>query len=401
MLNGNRLKIGIVTYFLNVGGVESVMLSLGQELKRRGFDVTYIETLHKGDWSDYFMDLGMSVVTVPVNKISSKKRHTKKIAVELNKFDLLIINDAPYAVSALGLLRPEIFSVTVLHNAIDSMITNTLGYNNQVNCAIGITPSLCSLLKKRTDNIRSIKYIPNGVEVSKIVRRINSNNKNKILYLGRIEHKQKGVLFLPEIFKRIYLTNPSVTLTVIGDGPDLVKLKNLVEAESFSHAVTFKGSLNREQVDLELNKSGILLMPSFFEGHPISLLEAMSKGLVPVVSLIKGHTDIIVAHNYNGMLCEIGDIDDFAKQCLLLLNNEILYDQLSEAAENDIINKFSIQKMCDSYLKLFDNSYDNKINRTSKIDLLLLGDYPRLPYILIRPFRKINRMFMKLFNESI
>ena len=143
------MKIGIVTYFLNVGGVESVMFGLGLELRARGFEVTYVETLRRGDWSDYFREKGMRVVTLPENKALSRVYHTKKVAVELNKFDFLIINDAPYAVSALGLLRPDITSVTVLHNAIESMIINAWGYDNQVNASIGITRSLCSALSER------------------------------------------------------------------------------------------------------------------------------------------------------------------------------------------------------------------------------------------------------------
>ncbi len=386
------MKIGIITYYLNVGGVESVMFSLGRELKSRGFDVTYLETVHKGDWSDYFRNSGMSVVTIPINKLFSKTHHVKKIAVELNKYDFLIINDAPYAVSALGLLRPEVISVTVLHNPIEGMVLNALGFLNQVDSAIGITPSLCSMLKKRTDNIERVKYIGNGVKVSKIFRPINSINKKRILYLGRIEHNQKGVLYLPEIFKRIYAEDTSVTLTIIGDGPDLFKLKKLIEIENFSHAVAFKGKLDQEQVEIELNNHGILLMPSFFEGHPISLLEAMSKGLVPVVSLIEGHTDIIVEHNHNGKLCKIGNVEDFAKQCSTLLKDKTVYDKLSEAAEYDVINKFSIQKMADSYLTLYQNQ-TRKILRTNTIDRRLLNGYVDMPFLLIRPFRKILRIF--------
>jgi glycosyltransferase involved in cell wall biosynthesis len=385
------MRIGIITYFLNVGGVESVMLSLGRELKSRGLDVTYVETVKKGDWSDYFRNSGMSVVTIPINKLFSKTHHVKKIAVELNQYDFLIINDAPYAVSALGLLKPEIISVTVLHNAIESMIVNALGFMNQVDSAIGITPSLCSMLKKRTDNVERIKYIGNGVKVSKIFRPINSINKKRILYLGRIEHNQKGVLYLPEIFKRIYAEDTSVTLTIIGDGPDLFKLKKLIEVENFSHAVVFKGKLDQEQVEIELNNHGILLMPSFFEGHPISLLEAMSKGLVPVVSLIEGHTDIIVEHEHNGKLCEIGNVEDFAKQCSLLLKDKTVYDMLSEAAVSDINDKFSIQKMADSYLETYQKNL-RIVKRSNTIDKEILMGFVDTPFFLIRPIRKIKTM---------
>lgn len=385
------MRIGIITYFLNVGGVESVMLSLGRELKSRGLDVTYVETVKKGDWSDYFRNSGMSVVTIPINKLFSKTHHIKKIAVELNQYDFLIINDAPYAVSVLGLLKPEIISVTVLHNAIESMIVNALGFMNQVDSAIGITPSLCSMLKERTDNVERIKYIGNGVKVSKIFRPINSINKKRILYLGRIEHNQKGVLYLPEIFKKIYAEDTSVTLTIIGDGPDLFKLKKLIEGENFSHAVVFKGKLDQEQVEIELNNHGILLMPSFFEGHPISLLEAMSKGLVPVVSLIEGHTDIIVEHEHNGKLCEIGNVEDFAKQCSLLLKDKTVYDILSEAAVSDINDKFSIQKMADSYLETYQKNL-RIVKRSNTIDKEILMGFVDTPFFLIRPIRKIKKM---------
>lgn len=386
------MKIGIITYYLNVGGVESVMLSLGRELKSRGFDVTYVETVHKGDWSDYFRNSGMSVVTIPINKLFSKTHHVKKIAVELNKYDFLIINDAPYAVSALGLLRPEVISVTVLHNPIEGMVLNALGFLNQVNFAIGITYSLCSMLRKKEERDGIIKHIANGVEVSNKLKTIEEKNIKKILFLGRIEHKQKGVLHLPEIFEKVYSSDKYVTLTVVGDGPDLNELKQLVKNRDFSSSIFFKGSLDREQVIKELENHGILLMPSYYEGHPITLLEAMSEGVVPVVSKIIGHTDVIVNHNQNGLLCEIGAVEEFAINCLKLVTNNTLYKSLSTEAQSDMLNKFSIQKMADSYLGLYQNQTKSTV-RTNTIDRRLLNGYVDIPFLLIRPFRKIWTIF--------
>lgn len=385
------MKIAIVSYYFNVGGIEKVMLSLGKQFDKLGHDVSYIETHSKGEWSDYMSNTGLDVITFTLNNFNTKKNHISNIAKVLDNYDFLIINDSPYAVAGLSLIRPEIFSLTVLHLNIQSMLNNAIGNLSQVNCAVGITLSLTHEINLRKNKELTVKHIPNGVEIPVVSDNFNNRNLH-LLYLGRIDDKQKGIFRLPYIFEEIFKNNNKVKFTIVGDGPDMQKLKFDFENKQCFKNVRFTGAINPAEVNLELERHGVLIMPSNFEGHPISLLEAMSFGVVPVVSRLKGHTDVIVDESVNGYLCDVENIDSFVESANILIENKNDFCLMSKNAVEKVKQDFSIEKMANKYLEAF----NPKINkRSNKIDEKLIHYYSSVPFILIRYIRFFLKFFYK------
>ncbi len=95
------------------------------------------------------------------------------------------------------------------------------------------------------------------------------------------------------------IKSTNIGLDIVGSGEDLKNIKDYVKKNNID--VKFLGVVPNDQVSEILNKYSIFVLPSFYEGNPKVLLEAMSCGLAVVGSNIPGINKIIV-NNYNGVL---------------------------------------------------------------------------------------------------
>lgn len=87
---------------------------------------------------------------------------------------------------------------------------------------------------------------------------------------------------------------------LIGDGDNRSHLEKLaIENRS---KVTFAGVMMQNQIPFELNRSMAFILPSFYEGHPKALIEAMACGLPVIGTNVPGVRELIV-HGKTGLLC--------------------------------------------------------------------------------------------------
>jgi len=397
------MKIGIVTYSLMIGGIETVIFNQAKYFKQKGYEVTVIETLKKGVWRDYFIENDIKVLSIGTHSFVSKIKHAKKIANELKDFDVLFIHDAPYAQSILGCLPESLIAFPILHSSPNSMIKNAISNSQQWNKLIYVSPYLKDLLLNTNEVVdNNLALISNGIQIPNI-NPIDQNLKTgrKIIFIGRLEHQEKAILFLPDIIKSIISRCEIDVVNVYGDGSSKEALQNRIEELSLSKTIILNGPIDHNDVYKVLQQHDYMFMPSFFEGHPIVLLEAMACKTIPFVSNLVGRTDFVVEQGKNGFLCKAADIDDFSKIFISALERTDLHE-IRDNARETIINRFSIESMGSAYLNLILDEVKNPktIVRSNKIEVDILGDLPYLPMILIRPVRKILRL-MNLWNEKV
>lgn len=149
-------------------------------------------------------------------------------------------------------------------------------------------------------NIKSdkIKIIPNGVDVQLFNVLLDVKKEpGRILFVGRLI-KQKNLFSLLEALQGV----KGAYLVIIGKGylkEDLVR-----RARDYEINVTFIDKIGNEDLPIEYNKSQLFILPSFFEGNPKVLLEAMACGLPVICTDVYGINNI-VKHEHNGLLCKI------------------------------------------------------------------------------------------------
>ena len=93
-------------------------------------------------------------------------------------------------------------------------------------------------------------------------------------------------------------------------------------------------------------------MTSLWEGLPISTIEALSCGLVPIVNDVDGQREII-KDGFNGFLIKPHDIKSIEEKILLLINNPDLKNKMSDNAKNSIDYTFSIDHMIKQHEDLY------------------------------------------------
>jgi len=122
-------------------------------------------------------------------------------------------------------------------------------------------------------------------------KRFNERKKYKYIFVGRIV-KDKGIYSILETLDLLGLLDE---LIVIGDGCELNNLKSKYPE------VRFLRAMSNEKVLKYLQASEFIISDSIIEGLPFSIIEAMSFGVVPILSSVDGHTDLVL-NNHNGFL---------------------------------------------------------------------------------------------------
>lgn len=342
-------------YFVrpHIGGTYTVFKQLREGLAVFGIEVCWLamghsETLSDPEWFPEFA-LGSSVNT---DGLATERDQARALAAALGAggYDGVFINVLSDRVQTnIARYLPEkIMRVMIVHNITAGTYAAALSIKDHVHAAIGVSERI------RSDLVRMLGFpkdrtfaIPHAADTrsSKNLERISRVREPlRVVFLGRIEDASKGVYWLPDILDRL---DASIHLTVAGDGPDLPALR----AKLACHAgrVTILGAVHPKEVHKLLVQQDVLIMPSRFEGFGLTLTEAMAVGCIPVVSRIRGVTDMIVDDGVNGFLFAIGNVQEAARIISEIAANPEASRLLSQAARRKAENDFTIDIMARRY----------------------------------------------------
>ena len=146
-----------------------------------------------------------------------------------------------------------------------------------------------------------------------------SFKKKQILFLGEIGER-KGCFDIPAIYAEVLKKQKNVPLLICGDG-ESEKMNRLFREKHIEDAVSFLGWVRGEEKERLLMESAIFLFPSYNEGMPMALLEAMAYGLAVVTTNVGGIPKLI-DNGIDGYICEPGDILGIAEKVTELMKND-------------------------------------------------------------------------------
>lgn len=142
---------------------------------------------------------------------------------------------------------------------------------------------------------------------------------NSLLFVGRLA-AVKGVPILLEAVKRLRQDHPEVTLTLIGDGPERPQLEAEAKALGLADGVAFLGYKSQSDVAEALQHTDALVLPSFAEGVPVVLMEAMAAALPVVTTQIAGIPEL-VQDGVSGHLVPPGNVDALTAALAVVLGD--------------------------------------------------------------------------------
>jgi glycosyltransferase involved in cell wall biosynthesis len=158
------------------------------------------------------------------------------------------------------------------------------------------------LIEKMPDSAGKVRVVLNGVGAE---FRPSDDSTSRIVFVGSLIPR-KGVSDLIRAFAR--LRDPDATLSIIGDGPERDRLVALAKSLDVGGRVEFVGQVAPDRVSAHLASSSIFVLPSYSEGRPNVLLEAMACGTAVIATRIDGVTDT-VSEGEHAWLFEPGDVE--------------------------------------------------------------------------------------------
>ncbi len=204
-----------------------------------------------------------------------------------------------------------------------------------------------------------------GKNMTTIYNTIETKNTNKIVDSRLLSLKEqgyfivaqisrlvdyKGIYDFIEVAKRTALENKKIKFVLLGDGPELKNIKEVIKKENLEDFIYLLGP--KDNVIEHLKYIDILLLCSYIEGLPLTPLEAFSKG-VPVIATNIDGTNEEIEDGYNGYLVEMKDVETFKEKILKLYNDKVGYNCMKSNCIETFNIKFNNKIYYDAHLKAY------------------------------------------------
>ena len=223
-----------------------------------------------------------------------------------------------------------------------------------------------------------IKVIPNGVDIRKFTLSSEDNNwiKQKkgyfkerkiLLFVGSVM-ESKGIKELLEAFDRVSSNRDNLLLILIGR----MTRKDYIDhhIKSLNGNIRLLGPVKHERLKLWMNLCDMFLLPSYNEGLPVSMLEAMACGKPVIVSDVGGISEV-VRDKENGLLIEPKDVDSLVKAINFLLDNPDKARELGEKAKRVIFENYTwiknAERTIDVYREILESKSDHKLEKNINV----------------------------------
>lgn len=296
-------------------------------------------------------------------------------------------------------LPAGVLRIGVFHDFLSPPLYFAERYKSVLDHCIVIAPYLKQAIQKRYKNI-PCSYLQHGIPISKLPpRNPNYNKPLRILYYGRLENISKGVKTFPCIVKALQQLRIAFSFTIHGSGPEENFLKTSFSQETRLGIVSFSKPVKYKVLLKIIRKHDIFLLASNYEGGPLTLLESMSLGLVPVCGDIPGLVQEVITRKNGFRVCR-SDPNSFAEAIWRLDVDRNLLEKMSKSARQKITQAFSAKAMAIRYINFLRPLfvYSSSIRWKKKICVQPILRHDKFSVFLIS---QDWRRFFKFFNYKL
>lgn len=307
-------------------------------------------------WEDAYVDEGC--VQLAPNYLSMKRQAQvfTNWCID-NDIDCVMAINSEGILSALPHLPAHIRVLSRCANAFDHGYRITMSGRERLAQIIALTPRLRDdLVADYGADPEKVVLIPNGIDASKFEEAAQqmrgTGARLELGFLGRLEHTQKGVMYLPGIVDALHTRSVPFRLRIAGKGVDRARMEEAMATHVAEGRVDFMGALTPAEIPQFLGETDVYLFTSHFEGCPNALLEAMMAGCVPVSGLIAGITDFLIKTGRTGFIEKLGDAEGFAEAIAALHADRAQLVSLSRAVGLEARARYTDEVAADAYATL-------------------------------------------------
>jgi L-malate glycosyltransferase len=370
----SKTKLLFVLLQLDAGGAERVVLDLARNIDKTLFDI-YVVSFSQGDLYDDF-----SAVCTKLFHVHRRGGYDfgamMRIGHIIKKYSIDVVNAhhyAPFFYSYLGSTIfnrsrlfftvhsvPELVNMPIIHKHVCELLCY------RANGIIGISNEISlSIRKAFPSHLSKVIYIPNAVNVDlfsapvdRDAVRAELNIPSDAALVGMIAnfHKVKNHLCLIKAFDTLRQKHPHLRLVLVGKGfPDFPEtsesnMKAMINLFRLEDSIILTGY--RHDISRLLKAFDIFCLPSFSEGLPVSILEAMAARIPVVGSDVQGIREVISPEN-TGLLFPSNDHVSLAAQLERLITDAELRVRLQEKAFDFVSQNHGMRQWISRYQDLF------------------------------------------------
>ena len=349
----------VIPYFC-FGGAETMCENLTYALAAMGHEVTVVSLyneqtpiarrMEQAGVRILYLDkkLGLDLSMIP--KLMKIMRREKPDAVHTH---LDVIKYAVAAARLCGIRRCVHTVHNVAHKEAEGRLQkwlNTVYFKLGLSVPVALSPEVRNTIVSFYGlKEEQVPMIYNGVDLGKCLPKkdYDLSNPAQLLHIGRF-NEQKNHKGLLDAFAQILKTCPGCCLELIGDGSLQEEIKQYADSLGLREKVFFLGS--QTNVYPYLQDADIFLLPSIFEGMPMTIIEAMGTGLPVVASAVGGVPDML-EDGKSGMLVSC-DPEEVARAVLMLLEQKDLRETLGANALRDS-KRFGAEHMAQCYCDVY------------------------------------------------
>lgn len=207
------------------------------------------------------------------------------------------------------------------------------------------------MIFSRPDQWDKLKIVHCGVDPSLFETVIHQGTGKRLLYVGRLA-AEKGLPVLLESLTELTRTEPDMVLTVVGDGADRALLEQQVSDLGLQNHVRFLGYQSQAAVREHLKNTDIFVLPSFAEGIPVVLMEAMAAGVAVVATQVAGVSELVHS-GVNGYVVPPGDRQALSECISFLMKDADTRNRLGAAARTKVEQEFNALTEVEKLYQLF------------------------------------------------
>lgn len=187
--------------------------------------------------------------------------------------------------------------------------------------------------------------------------KMNRPSNHTVLFLGELG-KRKGCYDIPDIILETAKQVPDVRFVLAGAGSkeDEMAIRKMLQKKNVANHVIFPGWIRGDERERWLNDADLFLLPSYNEGMPMSILDAMGYGL-PIISTNVGGIPKIVHDGENGICCNPGDINTMTEGIIELLTDDQKRYEASKASIDFVRKSYSLE----SHIEKLETLYEEVI----------------------------------------
>ena len=224
------------------------------------------------------------------------------------------------------------------------------------NAAVAVSEAVADRVRHmRIVESSRLSVIPYGVDSAQTQVARPDREEIRLIYTGRLDANQKRVADLLGIAAALAHRGVQFTLTIVGAGPERAKLEQEIAARGLSPRVRMLQPMDNRRVLEMCAESDVVVLTSAYEGMPISILEAMGQGCVPVMSDIASGVPELIRDGVNGFVVPVGSIEQYASLIEQLAASRETRQRMSLEAWRTVSDgPYRIEVMTGRYIELFE-----------------------------------------------